>query len=473
MPSAALSVSAAQRSARSLVPSSFPATCVTSTSYSTASLHAVSGAVRESLPQRVLLHKRNYRSVGIRVARNVVRASRSRSSAETAQQDAAATTAKDAVEQGLEAFQGGETLRALRLFHSAMQLRPTDDEARAALYNAACAHTKLREWQPAVDCVMQAVNEYDLKLQIALEDKDLAALRERREWLDVLGQFKGGLSDDAYTQLRSEAKAPFRLARLILLGGLLAGATLGLLISLSRLAAAVAGAENAPDLQETLQNLAINVSAVGVVGFFLQRDLQSQERDKAVVEREESLGKLQVAVSSTKQLPLASFRGACRPVLLAGTKGHIQKTLKSAEPFYLQLKERGVCLVPLEVNADDPGAKLKALKAEFTSSSAAKKGFAGGSKGSSTAAAATDSDAPDPKKDPRWQLEPYVVEEWLAWVAEQKKAAGVKGENVWVQVQLDGTVRSSGLGTPPWPKFISDLPELDDVRTKFTDGLGT
>jgi hypothetical protein len=39
-------------------------------------------------------------------------------------------------------------------------------------------------------------------------------------------------------------------------------------------------------------------------------------------------------------------------------------------------------------------------------------------------------------------------------------------------VQLDGTVRSSGSGTPPWERFIGDLPPLDSVRTQMTDGIG-
>lgn len=40
------------------------------------------------------------------------------------------------------------------------------------------------------------------------------------------------------------------------------------------------------------------------------------------------------------------------------------------------------------------------------------------------------------------------------------------------QVQLDGTVRTSGLGAPSWAKLVDDLPKLDDIRTGFTDGIG-
>ena len=41
-----------------------------------------------------------------------------------------------------------------------------------------------------------------------------------------------------------------------------------------------------------------------------------------------------------------------------------------------------------------------------------------------------------------------------------------------LQVQLDGTVRASGSGSPPWEQWLGDIPELDSVRTKFTDGVG-
>ena len=75
-------------------------------------------------------------------------------------------------------------------------------------------------------------------------------------------------------------------------------------------------------------------------------------------------------------------------------------------------------------------------------------------------------------QDKKWQLEAHDSSEWLDWVEVQKKTANVKGDNVFVQIQLDGTVRSSGLGQPPWDRFMGDLAPLDDIRTKFTDGLG-
>lgn len=78
------------------------------------------------------------------------------------------------------------------------------------------------------------------------------------------------------------------------------------------------------------------------------------------------------------------------------------------------------------------------------------------------------------ESDKRWRLEPYADDEWKEWLQEQKSFAGITADraNVFVQVQLDGSVRSSGLGAPNWEKLIEELPPLTDLRTTLTDGIG-
>ena len=58
-----------------------------------------------------------------------------------------------------------------------------------------------------------------------------------------------------------------------------------------------AGGEGAPELNETLLNVGINSAALAVLGFFLLRDLRGQQSDRKIVEREESLARLQVRCS--------------------------------------------------------------------------------------------------------------------------------------------------------------------------------
>lgn len=75
-----------------------------------------------------------------------------------------------------------------------------------------------------------------------------------------------------------------------------------------------AGGDGAPDLPETLKNLAINGAAVAGLGFIVQRDLASSQRDKKVVEREESLARLLVRPLAS---PFPPYALVCAPVLYA------------------------------------------------------------------------------------------------------------------------------------------------------------
>jgi tetratricopeptide (TPR) repeat protein len=76
------------------------------------------------------------------------------------------------------------TQEALALFEAAMQLLPSRPEARAALYNAGCCHVKLKQWQQAVDCVEEAVNEQGLKLDVALKvpHRDTLCIPTNSSW---------------------------------------------------------------------------------------------------------------------------------------------------------------------------------------------------------------------------------------------------------------------------------------------------
>ena len=98
--------------------------------------------------------------------RRVSRLVRAQSRASTAKEQA---SAKASVEAGLQLFSNGKYRDALVSFESALQANPTDDEARAALYNSACAHAKLKQWQPATDAVKRAVNDYRLRLTVAIK----------------------------------------------------------------------------------------------------------------------------------------------------------------------------------------------------------------------------------------------------------------------------------------------------------------
>lgn len=392
------------------------------------------------------------------------------------------TSAKQAVEEGLAAFnERKDYAEALRLFRAAMEMRPSEEEAIAALYNAGCAHAKQKQWRDASESILRAVNDYNLKLSVALQDKDLRELRDTREWLDMLTEAKGGLTREQKINLRTEAKAPFRFARTFIFGGLAGGAGLGLTIITGRLVKSLQGGPDAPPLSESLTNLGVNVAALAVLVFFLVRDLRGQAADAKVTSREEALSRLLVSLGPARSLPLIRFRGVVRPVIVAGDRSYVERAIKAAEPYQSALRARGVSVVPV-VYLDDPNAKLKALKKELQQRPSGSKGFGrggeaggadGGDDGPVEGAGIGNSESLT-EDDRKWRLEPAAVGEWEQWIEDQKEFSGLERakRNVWVQVQLDGTVRSSDLGSPPWARLAAELPPLDSFRTKVTDGIG-
>ena len=60
------------------------------------------------------------------------------------------------------------------------------DEARAALYNSACARARLRQWQEAADDVVRAVNEFGLKFEVAAKVR-ISCGKHKQFVLTVLG----------------------------------------------------------------------------------------------------------------------------------------------------------------------------------------------------------------------------------------------------------------------------------------------
>ena len=76
---------------------------------------------------------------------------------------------------------------------------------------------------------------------------------------------------------------------------------------------------------------------------------------------------LQVRIGKDRLVTLGALRGSTRPVIIAGSKGQVSKTLKAAEPFVDALQERGISIIPVKISEEDSSAKLAALKEQFRS----------------------------------------------------------------------------------------------------------
>ncbi|GIL43550.1 hypothetical protein Vafri_1251 [Volvox africanus] len=395
------------------------------------------------------------------------------------------TSAKDAIETATRVFKEQQDIdEAVRLYRTSLEMNPNEDEARAALYNLGCALAKQKKWAEASESIVRAINDYRLKLSVALKDEDLSQLRERREWIDALTRVKGGISRSTKVDLRTEAKAPFRLPRIILFGGLLGSAAIGLVIIVFRLVKSLQGGPGAPELNESLTNLGINSLAVAVLSYLLYRDVSQKQEAVRITTREELIGRLQVDLGNDRVLPLLKFRGQVRPVIVAGTRTFVERAIKEADSQYINLRDRAVSVIPVIFDSApgevDPEAKLRALKRDFQKEgrgfddtvAAAKKAAAEAAEAKARAKGTVMGGLME--ADKRWRLEPYTVDEWKAWILEQKEFAGlpVNEPNCYIQIQLDGTVRSSGVGTPPWRQLVEDLPLLSDFRTRLMDGVG-
>ena len=384
-------------------------------------------------------------------------------------QQSSKSKAEAAVEKGLELFGVGEAEKALEQFLLAQQLNGNRDEMCAAVYNSSCAYVKLKRWNDAADALERAINDYDVKLVVALKDQDLAPLRDRKEWNELLGRVSGGMGNEGFAKLRAEASSPFQLVRTFLFGGLAAGASLGVIVSTARLLAAFGGVY---ELEETLKTFGINVVCLAVLGALFVRELQSRDKSVQMAAKEEDLAMLQVSVSKDgeRSVPLAAFRGMYRPIIVAGSKGQVKKSMSQAARYSNELTARGIVVIPVVLNTEDIDEKIEQLKSDPSFATSSEKDAA--QKGFGSPAKATSSDSVTMPESKKWKLLPYDVDEWRKWIQGLGiDDSGAKTE-IYAQIQLDGVVRSSGIGAPPFEKLLEDIPVLDSIQTRFSDGRG-
>ncbi|KAF6248578.1 hypothetical protein COO60DRAFT_1648754 [Scenedesmus sp. NREL 46B-D3] len=241
--------------------------------------------------------------------------------------------------------------------------------------------------------------------------------------------------------LRSEAEAPFRSLRLVFYGSSVASAGVAFLISIPQLIGAMAEAPGALQTDTVLQNIGINLGAVALFAWLFSQDWKARDKQMARLAREEALAALTVQLGNGKRVRLGDLQGASRAVIVAGTQQQVTDALAAAEPYKEQLQRRGVFVVPLPVYGDDAGASL-----------------------------------PAPGRDElRWRAQPLQPAAWREWFGAQLALApNAKPERgLYVGLRLDGRVRASGMGQPPWARFAVELAPLEGEGkwTGFMDGF--
>ncbi|XP_020594219.1 protein LOW PSII ACCUMULATION 1, chloroplastic-like [Phalaenopsis equestris] len=60
----------------------------------------------------------------------------------------------------------------------------------------------------------------------------------------------------------------------------------------------------------------------------------------------------------------------------------------------------------------------------------------------------------------------------ISWIDEQKKLATVPLESpVYLSLRMDGRVRGSGVGYPPWSALVAQLPPVKGLWSGILDGM--
>lgn len=225
----------------------------------------------------------------------------------------------------------------------------------------------------------------------------------------------------------------------------IASGALGGFIATTQLIAALTNSSKAADIPEMLKGLGIDIGAVSLFAFLYYRENNAKNLQLARLSREESLSNLKLRVDQKRIIPVSSLRGIARLVICAGPASFILESFRLSEPFTESLLDRGVLVVPFPTDGSLPSFEIEENEEtkEITT-----------------------------KRKRLWQLAPIYTSEWSKWLAEQKKLAGVPSESpVYLSLRLDGRVRGSGVGYPPWNAFVAQLPPVKGIWSGILDGM--
>ncbi|KAJ6401664.1 hypothetical protein OIU84_016962 [Salix udensis] len=253
-------------------------------------------------------------------------------------------------------------------------------------------------------------------------------------------------TDVSFTaKIRSEVLSPFRTVRMFFYLAFIASGALGGLIATTQLIAALANPSRAAEVAEILKGLGIDIGAATIFAFLYYRENKAKNVQVARLSREESLSNLKLRVGEKKIISVSSLRGVARLVICAGSVPFILESFKLSEPFTQSLLDRGVLVVPFATDGNLPGFEID--------------------EGEEMKELPT-------KRKQLWQLAPIYVSEWSNWLDEQKKLAGVSPESpVYLSLRMDGRVRGSGVGYPPWNAFVAQLPPAKGLWSGLLDGM--
>lgn len=269
------------------------------------------------------------------------------------------------------------------------------------------------------------------------------ATSEKREESSSSSSYQMNEKFSNETKLRSEAQAPFRVARQFLYASCALSATIGFGIATIQLLTGLAGAPNSPPFDQSVSNVGIDGACAALFVFLWKKDEEAKQKQMSRIGREERLGGLKVELTTGKIVRMQSLRGFSRVVLFAGDFEYLEKSLEVAEEYKDELIKKGVFLVPVAMD-DEAATKLN---------------------------------KPDNAKKDERRFRGSAVnvsqkDGWRDWILEQKKMAKLGDDvGVYVGLRMDGRVRASGKGMAPFDRFAAELPPVDGGWGGMMDGF--
>ncbi|KAK9053536.1 hypothetical protein SSX86_024610 [Deinandra increscens subsp. villosa] len=276
------------------------------------------------------------------------------------------------------------------------------------------------------------------------------AVRNRRTKGPFLVAAKPSSSTEisSSARIRSEVLTPFRSVRMFFYIAFIGQASLGGLIATTQLIGALARAESVAAAEDIAKGLGIDIGAALLFAFLYYRENKIKNAQMARLSREENLSNLKLRVDERKIIPVSQFRGLARLVILAGPSSFLQESFQLSEMFTQQLIERGVLVVPFCTDGNAPNYDFN-----------------------ETQQTETEEELTNQRRR-LWQLLPVLTPEWSEWLDDQKKLANVSPESpVYLSLRLDGRVRGSGVGYPPWNAFVAQLPPVKGMWSGLLDGM--
>eukprot|EP00612_Vaucheria_litorea_P004771 CAMPEP_0171462338 /NCGR_PEP_ID=MMETSP0945-20130129/6414_1 /TAXON_ID=109269 /ORGANISM="Vaucheria litorea, Strain CCMP2940" /LENGTH=267 /DNA_ID=CAMNT_0011988841 /DNA_START=123 /DNA_END=926 /DNA_ORIENTATION=- len=264
-------------------------------------------------------------------------------------------------------------------------------------------------------------------------------------------------SEDEKSQkmrLREEIENPFRKVRFFVFYSFIGSASVGLLIALVRLAALSKGIDQGQTANELLQNIAINISAIGILAFLVRRDILAQNSRLQRMEIGAKLASLKVSVqdeNEEKIISLAGFRRRRgiekRVCIIVGGKEGVNNSLKSALNFSQSLISSDIVIVPLVVEQSTGNGNLVCGGMESQLESAVGKAHI---------------------------ALPLILNSWQEWVQSEIETAQSQGFDVLndgfaVILKKNGKIGTRSKGFPPWDVIVGNVQARADANFDTTN----